>query len=569
MGNFDFGSILSSLFNSTEINALNSSGVNLNSFLNDYKSLRDSDVNPLKLIDNLNKLSSLGLNVNSIKDLENVKNLDVNKITSNSIDLKLVQTNLNKVQNTGINLETFKQTYSKVKQAGLNMEKINDIPNLLSSNLLSQGGNLLSGLTGGLTNNTQGQGGSLLNQGQNLLGGLLGNVGKSNTTSLDNNLKAKSEALSDVSKPQNTDVVKPPRTKAIQILVPSQYIDVYVMAKWSGAPALLTHPDSKQLVWYDKEFDKTDFIPSNLTYPAQVNDNGTKDFGIGIHLGYPGGKKVGDWSEDGSQCFSSEEDLNEFFKLCEKHVNLNGNIFSYTLATKDDWEQAFKNVEANKVSPPVEETIINANSISTSQTTNTNQTQNAEGKPSSEAQSASGVATQNTSTPQNIVKPIFFETKLDIIAFQVWANKNKLKTSLLGEWDESTQKAWNDVSTPQTPGSGYIRSLRGITNSELKLVHARLSPYGSATFIGSLVYKASFSESKISLTIDDDFPYSVIFNESGEFRIVDNFTKVDICKGQYSNGGRSLTITDGLNKGKVVENEVAWDGITSCITQSK
>ncbi len=265
MGNFDFGSILSSLFNSTEINALNSSGVNLNSFLNDYKSLRDSDVNPLKLIDNLNKLSSLGLNVNSIKDLENVKNLDVNKITSNSIDLKLVQTNLNKVQNTGINLETFKQTYSKVKQAGLNMEKINDIPNLLSSNLLSQGGNLLSGLTGGLTNNTQGQGGSLLNQGQNLLGGLLGNVGKSNTTSLDNNLKAKSEALSDVSKPQNTDVVKPPRTKAIQILVPSQYIDVYVMAKWSGAPALLTHPDSKQLVWYDKEFDKTDFIPSNLT----------------------------------------------------------------------------------------------------------------------------------------------------------------------------------------------------------------------------------------------------------------------------------------------------------------
>ena len=564
MSNFDFSSILSSLFSSKEINSLNSSGVNLNSFLNDYKSLRDSDINPLKLIDNLNKLSSLGLNVNSIKDLENVKNLDVNKITSNTIDLKLVQTNLNKLQNTGVNLETFKQTYSKVKQAGLNMEKINDIPNLLSSNLLSQGGNLLSGLAGGLTN-TQGQGG-------NLLGGLLGglnNVGKSNTTSLDNNLKAKSEAASDASKPQNTDVVKPPRTKAIQILVPSQYIDVYVMSKWSGAPALLTHPDSKQLVWYDKEFDKTDFIPSNLTYPAQINDNGTKDFGIGIHLGYPGGKKVGDWSEDGSQCFSSEEDLNDFFKLCEKHVNLNGNIFSYTLATKDDWEQAFKNVEANKVSPPVEEKIVNGNAISASQTTNTNQTQNAEGKPTSEAQSTSGASTQNTSTPQNIVKPIFFGTKLDIIAFQVWANKNKLKTSLLGEWDESTQKAWNDVSTPQTPGSGYIRSLRGITNSELKLVHARLSPYGSATFIGSLVYKASFSESKISLTIDDDFPYSVIFNESGEFRIVDNFTKVDICKGQYSNGGRSLTITDGLNKGKVVENEVAWDGITSCITQSK
>ena len=63
MGNFDFGSILSSLFNSTEINALNSSGVNLNSFLNDYKSLRDSDVNPLKLIDNLNKFLNIPFNL--------------------------------------------------------------------------------------------------------------------------------------------------------------------------------------------------------------------------------------------------------------------------------------------------------------------------------------------------------------------------------------------------------------------------------------------------------------------------------------------------------------------------
>ena len=549
MGFIDITSLLPSLFNSSELNALNSSGVDVGNFFKDYKSLSDSGVNPLKLIDNLTKLSSLGADISSVMDLEKVKNIDTNKIVSNSIDLKLVQTGLNKLQNTGINITSFSQTYSKVKSAGLNMEKINDIPKLLGSGLLNQGQNLLV--------NPQGQ-----------ASGLLGNVGKDVKTSLDSNLVDKSQNLSETSRPQNTDIQRK-KTKAIQVLVPSQYIDVYVLSKWSGAPALVTHSDSKQLVWHDKEFDKPEFTPSNLTFPADTNDNGTGDFGIGIHLGYPGGKKVGDWSEDGSQCFATEDELNEFFGLCEKHVTMNGNKFSYILATKNDWDQAFKNVEANKIAPPVEKPVINANPQSTSQSIPNNQSvTNQEGK-STIAENNTPVKQIQTTpsgiTASNISKPNYFETTLDIIAFQIWANNNKLKTTLLGVWDESTQNAWDSVSTKTLPGSSYLRSLKGLTNTELKLVHARLNPYGSSTKIGNeLVYKASFSPRKISLTIDDGYPYSIIFNANGEFKVVDNFTKITICDGIYSNGGRKLVMNSGAKKGKTLENDIAWDNILTC-----
>ena len=567
MGIIDITSLLPSLFSSNELNALNASGIDVGNFFKDYKSLSDSGINPLKLIDNLTKLSSLGADISSVMDLEKVKNIDTNKIVSNSIDLKLVQTGLNKLQNTGINITSFSQTYSKVKSAGLNMEKINDIPKLLSSGLLSQG--LLS-QGQNILGNLQGQAGNVLGNLQGQAGNLLGNIGKDVKTNLNSNLAAKSQNLSEISRPQNTEVVQKPRTKALQILVPSQYIDVYVLSKWSGAPALMTHPDSKQLVWYDKEFDKPEFIPSNLTFPADTNDNGTKDFGIGIHLGYPGGKKVGDWSEDGSQCFATEDELNEFFGLCEKHVNMNGNKFSYILATKNDWDQAFKNVEANKIAPPIEQTVINANPQSASQSIPTNQNANQEGKPTISEDNTQQTTTQTQPKPSGVTasntnKPEFFVTTLDIIAFQIWANKNKLKTTLLGAWDESTQKAWDSVSTKTLPGSDYIRSLKGITNTELKLVHARLNPYGSGINIdGEIFYKASFSPKKISLTIDDGYPYSVIFRSNGEFRVVDNFTKITICNGIYSNGGRKLVMDSGAKKGKTLENDVAWDNILTC-----
>ena len=141
------------------------------------------------------------------------------------------------------------------------------------------------------------------------------------------------------------------KLKGIKILVPSQYLDVYEISKYGGVSALMTTKDSKQMVWLDKDYDRPEFLPSNLTSPEKVNDDGTGDFGINIHLGYPGGKKVGNWSEDGSQVFSTADELNDFFNLCETHKAKHGNKLTYTLATREDWDEAQKSVQTNKAVP--------------------------------------------------------------------------------------------------------------------------------------------------------------------------------------------------------------------------
>jgi outer membrane protein OmpA-like peptidoglycan-associated protein len=105
------------------------------------------------------------------------------------------------------------------------------------------------------------------------------------------------------------------------------------------------------MVWLDKDYDRPEFLPSNLTSPEKVNDDGTGDFKINIHLGYPGGKKVGNWSEDGSQVFSTADELNDFFNLCEAHKAKHGNKLTYTLATREDWDEAQKSVQTNKAVP--------------------------------------------------------------------------------------------------------------------------------------------------------------------------------------------------------------------------
>jgi outer membrane protein OmpA-like peptidoglycan-associated protein len=142
------------------------------------------------------------------------------------------------------------------------------------------------------------------------------------------------------------------KLKGIKILVPSQYLDVYEISKYGGAPALMTTKDSKQMVWLDKDYDRPEFLPSNLKSPQKINDDGTGDFKINIHLGYPGGKKVGNWSEDGSQVFSTADELNDFFKLCEAHKEKYGNKLTYTLTTRDDWDEAQKAVQTNQAATP-------------------------------------------------------------------------------------------------------------------------------------------------------------------------------------------------------------------------
>jgi outer membrane protein OmpA-like peptidoglycan-associated protein len=142
--------------------------------------------------------------------------------------------------------------------------------------------------------------------------------------------------------------VEDKKRKGIQVLVPSQYLDVYEISMYGGAPALMTTKESKQMVWIDKDYDRPEFLPSNLTSPQKINEeDGTGDFKINIHLGYPGGKKVGNWSEDGSQVFSTADELNEFFSLCEKHKEKYGNKITYTLSTRTDWDEAQKSVQTN------------------------------------------------------------------------------------------------------------------------------------------------------------------------------------------------------------------------------
>jgi hypothetical protein len=147
-----------------------------------------------------------------------------------------------------------------------------------------------------------------------------------------------------VSKNQPTN----PWDQGLNILVPSQYVDVYEISTFRGVAGLTTRANAKVKVWIDKTFDKPfEFIPSNLTRPVTITMPDVGNFKYGIHLGYPGGKKVGDWSE-ASQVFPTSDELTEFFSLLESHRKNWGNSFTYTIATRVDFDRSSKNVEIDR-----------------------------------------------------------------------------------------------------------------------------------------------------------------------------------------------------------------------------
>jgi len=563
---FDINSLLSSTFNLNELDLLKSSNIDLDGFIKDYKSLLSDGVDSIKFVDDLKKLNSLGLDVKSLSDLEKIKSIDTNKLLANSIDVKSLQQNLSKLQNSGVNISSFKEQVSKIKTSGLDINKFTnfasnfDISNL-TGNLTGQASNLLGGLTNGLNVS------NLTGQSSNLLGGLKG--------TLTNNLSLNSLKDSKLSLSSNTKTVSTPKTNALKVLVPSQYLDVYVLSKWGGEPALVTTKESKQMVWYDKDFDRPDFVPSNLITPAKVNDDGGGDFGINIHLGYPGGKKVGNWSEDGSQCFSTSDELKDFFDLCDKHVKLNGNKFTYTLATKDDWEQASKNAQANKLISPSPNSgtqsgpsVIEPISMSQSTGLNSDIT-----KPDSSTDGANKINTVKENDPQkskgnettkaNVTKPSFFPTISDVIAFQVWSNKNNFSLSVDGKWGEESNNAWIKISTAYKKSLTIFGTTKLIMDSDLRMVHSRLSPYGNATPLsdGTYFYQASFTRSKLSIQPDYSLDRNIQFYNNGRFTIIDNVNKIIISKGSYSNGGRTIIVTEGLNAKKTFKEDNAWNAI--------
>lgn len=590
---------LSSVFSVNEIDLLNSSGLDINRFMKNFKSLSDSGVDSIKLVDDLEKLNKLGLNVKSSSDLDKVKNLDSKKLLENSIDIKSLQSNLSKVENTGVDLSSFTDQVSKIKTSGLSLNKFTNFANNFNvssltgnitqniSDITDQSSNLLGNLTNGL--NVGNLTGELTNQLGNITGSLNLNTSNFNNLTtglkgtLTNSLPLNSLKDTQTSLSPNTNVIPIEKTQALKILVPSQYLDVYVLSKWGGEPALVTTKESKQMVWYDKDFDRPDFVPSNLTTPTKVNDDGNGDFGINIHIGYPGGKKVGNWSEDGSQCFSTSDELKDFFTLCEKHVTLNGNKFSYTLSTKDDWEQATKNVQANKLISPSTAVTQSTPTVITPVSIDNKVADTSLTKPDSpldsetnnlvnlptDTQPIDTTKVKTDTTKDNITKPSFFESILDVISFQIWANKNKSSLNTDSKWNLDTDGKWggktNDawISLKKT----YIKELGGITNTEQRLAHARLFPYGTTiTSNKSFIYQSSFSKTKLSIFIDYSLDYIINFYDYGRFTIYDNHRKVNVMKGNYSNGGRTIRPTEGLNAGKVFKDDNAWNAIRKSIS---
>jgi hypothetical protein len=102
------------------------------------------------------------------------------------------------------------------------------------------------------------------------------------------------------------------------ILKPAQYINIYTIGTFIGAPAMLTLGNQK--FYRDKTPGKIIKYTSEGEYNAAMY----------VHRGYPGGFSVDNWSE-GCQVFNSKTDMDDFFVICDKHKEKYGNKFSYTL----------------------------------------------------------------------------------------------------------------------------------------------------------------------------------------------------------------------------------------------
>jgi hypothetical protein len=112
--------------------------------------------------------------------------------------------------------------------------------------------------------------------------------------------------------------------KGIGIMMEAQYIGAYKLGAYHNKPALINF--GKLKFYRDK---------SDSEFIKYTSDNGRGVTGMHLHLGFPGGTSVNNWSE-GCQVFSNEKQLIEFASLCKEHVNRYGNRFNYTLLLERD-----------------------------------------------------------------------------------------------------------------------------------------------------------------------------------------------------------------------------------------
>ena len=117
------------------------------------------------------------------------------------------------------------------------------------------------------------------------------------------------------------------------ILQPAQYINSYKLGYFPSSgkyKSKALKSVGKQIAYRDSNWDS-----KKITFSSEEEGN----FGMHLHRGFPGGVNVNNWSE-GCQVFASNNSLKSFISLMERHEQRNGNKFSYTLVTSEDYEES-------------------------------------------------------------------------------------------------------------------------------------------------------------------------------------------------------------------------------------
>ena len=305
----------------------------------------------------------------------------------------------------------------------------------------------------------------------------------------------------------------------LPILAPSQYIDVYYLSEYRGAKAFLTIPGATQLIFRDNDTDNFDtFNPHNFTKPELITPNILIDNGIKVHLGYPGGKNVGNWSE-GSQVFSNKESLNEFFGYCEKHREKYDNKFTYTLANKNDWDEAIKNVgadkSANTLSPTQSKVDNSATQSETGQSVNTNSATQSTSQEIIESNKSGVIDVFNDGTLiiDVYIPDIFADGKVTIDEIKSIEQTGHIKISIKSQ---SIPNEWQFVegnALLNTPiGDGSVLFDLNSTESNYTIYSDQFKEIGDDNIFGSYKLSISISMNKKSNNEKKDIQKDIQFS---------------------------------------------------------
>jgi len=116
---------------------------------------------------------------------------------------------------------------------------------------------------------------------------------------------------------------KPEAPQGTAILAQGQYLSSYQIGLHKGKYKALVQ---RKPVTVIRDYNRD----AVLDFMNGQKQNG--EFGINIHkASYKGDKKTIDRDSAGCQVLESQKDYDEFIKLCERHNQLYGNHFTYTL----------------------------------------------------------------------------------------------------------------------------------------------------------------------------------------------------------------------------------------------